>query len=58
VSMEHWLRGSQVSKRDLGHPSRFSDTARSGDHVRAEAQFPFSSLWPFFLGLSGSIAVG
>jgi hypothetical protein len=30
----------------LGHPSRFSDTVRSGDHVRAEAQFPFSSL-PF-----------
>src|ERR1700688_2886111 len=29
-----------------GHPSRFSDTVRSGDHVRAEAQFPFSSL-PF-----------
>jgi len=24
-------------KRDLGHPSRFSDTARLGDHVRAEA---------------------
>ena len=24
-------------KRDLGHPSRFSETARSGDHVRAEA---------------------
>jgi hypothetical protein len=31
-------------KRDLGHPSRFSDTVRSGDRVRAEAQFPFSSL--------------
>jgi hypothetical protein len=31
-------------KRDLGHPSRVSDAVRSGDHVRAEAQVPFSSL--------------
>jgi hypothetical protein len=51
LSMEYatlWLRHGcpwsigcgdpRSQKRDLGHPSRVSDTARSGDHVRAEAR--------------------